>query len=465
MGVTDPTARAAAVEQELSRLAKQFEEGSFEEARVVAELEVSRREHSALEAEVARLDAALTQNLATLAVAEAAAAAAELAAVAARTEVVAAVERVAVATDKVREVALLSYVGQGELELAAVVLQDAKTAVELGVGMTYARVVGEVQQARIEQLRREEASLRQLEGAAADANKKAAATKAELQTVRFQLQADRASREAARQRVAAEVVVQQQLVVKAQAALAGFRARIASLQAESASIGALLRAQAAPPVTTAAPNQPVARAAPTTAAAAKAQPVTAPKSAAPAPAPAPKSPAPAPRPAPPVTTAAPAPPPGTAAPGTTAPPASARPTAPVGSPPPTRVSLSFPLPGFPIVSGFGMRVQPLLGIRRLHEGIDIWAPAGTPIHAAGDGTVLWAGPRNGYGIAVILDHGNGLGTVYAHQSAVAVAPGQRVGRGAVIGYVGQTGLAAGPHLHFEVRINGTAYDPLNFVHP
>ena len=112
-----------------------------------------------------------------------------------------------------------------------------------------------------------------------------------------------------------------------------------------------------------------------------------------------------------------------------------------------------------------MRVQPLLGIRRLHEGIDIWAPSGTPIHAAGDGTVLWAGPRNGYGIAVILDHGNGLGTVYAHQSAVAVAPGQRVGRGAVIGYVGQTGLAAGPHLHFEVRINGTAYDPLNFVRP
>jgi murein DD-endopeptidase MepM/ murein hydrolase activator NlpD len=112
-----------------------------------------------------------------------------------------------------------------------------------------------------------------------------------------------------------------------------------------------------------------------------------------------------------------------------------------------------------------MRVQPLLGIRRMHEGIDIWAPAGTPIQSAGDGTVLWAGPRNGYGIAVILDHGNGLGTVYAHQSAVAVAPGQRVGRGTTIGYVGQTGLAAGPHLHFEVRINGTAYDPLNFVRP
>ena len=198
VGITDPTARAAAVEQELSRLAKQFEEGSVEEARVVAELEVSRREHSALEAEVARLDAALTQNLATLAVAEAAAASAELAAVAARTEVVAAVERVAVATDKVREAALLAYVGQGELELAAVVLQDAETAVELGVGMTYARVVGNVQQARIEQLRREEASLRHLEGAAADAKKKAATTKAELQTVRFRLQTDRANQDAAR---------------------------------------------------------------------------------------------------------------------------------------------------------------------------------------------------------------------------------------------------------------------------
>ena len=180
------------MEQELSRLAKQFEEVSAEEARVVAELEVAPRALRA-EAEVARLDAALTQNRATLAVAEA-------------PRPVPSRRRwpphrgrggrraVAVATDKVREAAVLAYIGQGQLELAAAVLQDAETAVELAIGMTYASIVGNVQQARIEQLRHEEASLRHLERAAAEANKKAAAAKAELQTVRFQLQADRAAR-------------------------------------------------------------------------------------------------------------------------------------------------------------------------------------------------------------------------------------------------------------------------------
>src|SRR5262249_54168705 len=104
-------------------------------------------------------------------------------------------------------------------------------------------------------------------------------------------------------------------------------------------------------------------------------------------------------------------------------------------------------------------------VYRMHEGIDIYAPEGTPIHAAGSGTVIWAGPRHGYGTAVFIDHGNGVVTVYAHQSRIAVHVGQHVGSGQVIGYVGHTGLAAGPHLHFEVRIDGTAYDPLRFVSP
>jgi murein DD-endopeptidase MepM/ murein hydrolase activator NlpD len=112
-----------------------------------------------------------------------------------------------------------------------------------------------------------------------------------------------------------------------------------------------------------------------------------------------------------------------------------------------------------------MRVDPVLNVKRVHEGIDIWAAEGTPIHAAGSGTVTWAGPRNGYGNAVFVSHGNGVVTVYAHQSRIGVAVGQHVGTGEVIGYVGHTGLAAGPHLHFEVRVNGTAYDPLKFVSP
>jgi murein DD-endopeptidase MepM/ murein hydrolase activator NlpD len=123
------------------------------------------------------------------------------------------------------------------------------------------------------------------------------------------------------------------------------------------------------------------------------------------------------------------------------------------------------MPGWPIVSRFGMRTDPVLNTKLMHEGIDIWAPEGTPIHAAGAGTVIWAGDRHGYGNAVFVDHGNGVVTVYAHQSRVGVAVGQRVSTGDTIGYIGHTGLAAGPHLHFEVRVNGTAYDPLNFVSP
>jgi murein DD-endopeptidase MepM/ murein hydrolase activator NlpD len=133
--------------------------------------------------------------------------------------------------------------------------------------------------------------------------------------------------------------------------------------------------------------------------------------------------------------------------------------------PPIDATLQYPLPGAPIVGRYGMRTQPVLGVYRMHEGIDIWAPAGTPIHAAGSGKVIWAGDRGGYGIAVIIDHGRGLSTVYAHNSSVAVSVGQVVSQGDTISYVGQTGLAGGPHLHLEVRIDGVAYDPLRFVHP
>jgi murein DD-endopeptidase MepM/ murein hydrolase activator NlpD len=172
----------------------------------------------------------------------------------------------------------------------------------------------------------------------------------------------------------------------------------------------------------------------------------------------------------------PAPVPATAAPvaATTAPkPATSPAPSPVTSypqdyatgKPPVTMALSYPMPGWPIVSPFGMRVDPVLHTSLMHEGIDIWAPEGTPIRAAGNGTVIWAGDRHGYGNAVFIDHGRGVVTIYAHQSKVGVAAGQHVGTGDTIGYIGHTGLAAGPHLHFEVRVGGVAYDPLNFVSP
>ena len=111
----------------------------------------------------------------------------------------------------------------------------------------------------------------------------------------------------------------------------------------------------------------------------------------------------------------------------------------------------------PVTSGFGMRWG------RMHEGIDIGVASGTPIHAAASGRVVYSGWMDGYGNLVAIDHGRGISTAYAHQSSIAVGNGQTVSQGQVIGYVGCTGHCFGPHLHFEVRINGSAVDPLGYL--
>jgi murein DD-endopeptidase MepM/ murein hydrolase activator NlpD len=118
--------------------------------------------------------------------------------------------------------------------------------------------------------------------------------------------------------------------------------------------------------------------------------------------------------------------------------------------------LIWPVNG-PITSPFGERWG------RMHEGIDIGVGYGTPIEAAASGTVVYAGWESGYGNFVVIDHGNGLATAYGHQSQIAVSNGQAVSQGHVIGYVGCTGHCFGPHLHFEVRVNGTAVDPLGYL--
>jgi murein DD-endopeptidase MepM/ murein hydrolase activator NlpD len=122
---------------------------------------------------------------------------------------------------------------------------------------------------------------------------------------------------------------------------------------------------------------------------------------------------------------------------------------------PSASGLIWPVSG-PVVSPFGMRWG------RLHAGIDIGAGYGTPIHASASGTVIFAGWMGGYGNFVIIDHGGGLSTGYAHQSSIAVGGGS-VSQGQVIGYVGCTGHCFGPHLHFEVRINGSPVDPLGYL--
>ena len=125
-------------------------------------------------------------------------------------------------------------------------------------------------------------------------------------------------------------------------------------------------------------------------------------------------------------------------------------------------SLSWPVNG-PVVSPFGYRIHPILGYRKMHTGIDIAVGYGVPIRSPDGGTVIYATWMGGYGNVVIVDHGNGLSTLSAHQSSLAVGTGEQVARGQTIGYVGSTGFSTGPHLHFEVRVNGNPVDPMGYL--
>ena len=116
-----------------------------------------------------------------------------------------------------------------------------------------------------------------------------------------------------------------------------------------------------------------------------------------------------------------------------------------------------------ISSPFGYRYHPVLKKRRFHNGIDIAAPTGTPILAADSGVVLVSGWRGGYGYYIAIDHGKGKSTAYGHNSRLLVKEGETVVRGQTIAHVGSTGLSTGPHVHFEVRINGQPTNPRNYL--
>ena len=123
---------------------------------------------------------------------------------------------------------------------------------------------------------------------------------------------------------------------------------------------------------------------------------------------------------------------------------------------PSGGGLMWPVSG-PVTSGFGWRWG------RMHEGIDIAVGSGTPVHAAQSGRVIVAGWMGGYGNLVVIDHGGGLSTAYGHNNSFAVGSGQSVSQGQVIAYSGSTGNSTGPHVHFEVRVNGSPVDPLGYL--
>lgn len=125
---------------------------------------------------------------------------------------------------------------------------------------------------------------------------------------------------------------------------------------------------------------------------------------------------------------------------------------------------SWPVPGYSRISSpFGYRIHPVLGVKKLHTGIDIPAPTGTPAVAVDSGTVIYSGVQGSYGNTVMIRHDNGLVSLYAHNSSLVVKVGDRVKKGQVVTKIGSTGRSTGPHLHFEIRVNGTAQNPLNYL--
>ena len=125
---------------------------------------------------------------------------------------------------------------------------------------------------------------------------------------------------------------------------------------------------------------------------------------------------------------------------------------------------SWPVPGYSRISSpFGYRIHPVLGVKKLHTGIDIPAPTGTPAVAVSSGTVIYSGVQGSYGNTVMIRHDNGLVSLYAHNSSLVVNVGDKVEKGQVVAKIGSTGRSTGPHLHFEIRVNGTVQNPLNYL--
>jgi murein DD-endopeptidase MepM/ murein hydrolase activator NlpD len=125
--------------------------------------------------------------------------------------------------------------------------------------------------------------------------------------------------------------------------------------------------------------------------------------------------------------------------------------------------LAYPMHA-PITSLFGWRRHPIFGVRKFHSGVDLGGPNRAAVQAADSGNVLYTGWYGGYGRVVIVSHGKGMSTLYAHLSGTAVSTGSNVSKGQLIGYEGTTGFSTGPHLHFEVRINGKPNNPMQYLH-
>jgi murein DD-endopeptidase MepM/ murein hydrolase activator NlpD len=320
----------------------------------------------------------------------------------------------AAARDRLRRQAVAAYAGGGEEDIGLSLLM-ADDAAEMGSGMVYAEAVVEHQHVLVQEVEALRAEVDDLALAAARSRDHAEDQRDEVAERQASLEAARRHLVDARAQARQEELRQQELLDEVKARRADYERRIDALNAENARIAALLQEYQA------ALERQQAAAASAAAAAASA--------------------------------------------------AAAEAAANQGAPASDEAGLSdrpggallWPLPGATVTSGYGYRIHPIYGTRRLHTGLDMGGAMGAEILAAADGAVVLAGVNGGYGNCVVIYHGGGMSTLYGHQSRVGVSVGDRVTQGQVIGYVGSTGVSTGPHLHFEVRIDGTPVDPAPFL--
>lgn len=441
-GAPSPEERREQVAEELQRLREQVDEAAAEEADVLAELEVTRRTRAELDASVAGLDRRTAAAAAELVAAEDAFATAVRGHRRAQAELERARARLDDARRTLEGQAVSSFMRYGLdtgtldvlLRLRDIRQLHDVAGLMAAVAASQAEVVGHYQQL--------DQSTRELEVRAERTRMEAVERRDAIAEQHRVVAAARTERARALAEAEREEAREQELLAGARETRGDYEQRLADLREESEAITELLRARQAAASTTSTTSPAAAdevRAgapAPTTTAPDRV--ASSPPAADPEPPPAPVA----------TTTTRPPPPP---------------PPAPAPVKPARPSTLAWPLANPVVTSGYGYRVHPIFGTSRLHAGIDLRGSTGTPILAAGDGVVVSAGWRGGYGNTVIIDHGGSLATLYAHQSRLYVSAGAVVRRGQAIGAVGSTGYSTGPHLHFEVRVNGTPVDPLNYL--
>ena len=409
------------VDQQIDATKKQVDTASAEEQRLLGLIESSTARKTALDAKVATIDGQIATVQRQLDAAQSKLAALEAQQRVTEGRLVEAREALNAAKEELGRQAIAAYTGQSEAASYASMLLHASSLGDLASKRSYMRAVIGSQTdaiAATERLRDEVGDLgKQLDTSRADAQGQRDVVVGQ----RASLQSGRNAQTAARAEVQAEISQTDALRREVLARKDEFEEQLEDLEDESAAIAETLRRRQAEAAAAAAA---AARAATTTttvagvagavpSAGSGSVPTTAPSTAAAAPAKAPGR-------------------------------------------------LLTPVPGAPVTSPFGYRIHPIYGTSRLHTGIDYGASEGTPIRASADGVVVSAGWFGGYGNATIIDHGGGIATLVGHQSSMSVSAGGKVTQGQTIGRVGCTGDCTGPHVHFEVRVNGDPVNPAGY---